>query len=188
MEKITSSEKRNKAEKKVYKKYWSSNRNITWLNDVLSHFEISGKILELGCGKYTPLLTKKGDLISIDISARQIQETSKCVNNEVKILKMDGEKLDFEDNSFDCVIGLGYIHHVNNPFQAIREAIRVSKKSIYFCEPNPWYPIYALIGLAIQAERKLLSLSVNKYSQILKRFDNISFEIFTDLFPYSRRL
>ena len=42
----------------------------------------------------------------------------------------DGQKIPFKDNSFDHTIIIDILHHVENPVAILREAKRVTKKSI----------------------------------------------------------
>lgn len=60
---------------------------------------------------------------------------------------VDAQKLPFEDNSFDGVIGMDMIHHVENPSRLISEALRVTAVGgkLVFVEPYVSllsYPIY----------------------------------------------
>jgi tetratricopeptide (TPR) repeat protein len=54
---------------------------------------------------------------------------------------MDGQKLDFEDNSFDAVISLNVLEHVPNPQKYLQECYRVMRPQGfgYFS----WYPIWS---------------------------------------------
>ncbi|MEA2090618.1 MAG: class I SAM-dependent methyltransferase [Thermoproteota archaeon] len=48
----------------------------------------------------------------------------------IPIVKCDGARLPFENNSFDCVIIIDVLHHDSNPNNIIKEAKRVTKKYI----------------------------------------------------------
>ena len=49
------------------------------------------------------------------------------------------EALPFEDNSFDIVTALDVIEHLNNPHGALKELIRVARKSVIVSLPNMYY-------------------------------------------------
>lgn len=92
-----------------------------------------GKILEVGTGKgyFTLALAQKGyNITTIDISEKE-QEFAKL---NIKYHKMEdkvtfgtdnAEKLSFKNNSFDVVLSVNTIHHLENPFLAVDEFIRV---------------------------------------------------------------
>lgn len=48
----------------------------------------------------------------------------------IPILRYDGQRLPFEDNSFDCVLLVDVLHHTDNPGQVLQEAKRVSRQNI----------------------------------------------------------
>jgi ubiquinone/menaquinone biosynthesis C-methylase UbiE len=48
----------------------------------------------------------------------------------IKVIKYDGKKIPFPDNSFDCVMIIDMLHHDTRHEEVIREAKRVSKKYI----------------------------------------------------------
>ncbi|MGF1541202.1 MAG: class I SAM-dependent methyltransferase [Pleurocapsa sp.] len=48
----------------------------------------------------------------------------------IPIVQYDGQRLPFEDNSFDCVLIVDVLHHTNNPGQVLQEAKRVSRQNI----------------------------------------------------------
>ena len=63
--------------------------------------------------------------------------------------RIDAEDLPYADNAFDFVFGVDMIHHLNMPYKALSECIRVTKSGgkIIFIEPYVSilsYPIYKL--------------------------------------------
>ncbi|PAW79745.1 MAG: hypothetical protein B9S32_00010 [Verrucomicrobia bacterium Tous-C9LFEB] len=55
---------------------------------------------------------------------------------EEKILSGVGQRLPFADNSFDCVMCLGVLHHVENPRPVMDEMVRVAKGVIFISDHN----------------------------------------------------
>ncbi len=103
------------------------------------------KVLEIGCGtgEFTKRIAQTGaDITAVDISPDLLEiarETTPNVNVSFHIQNVG--KLDFEDGSFDVVIGSSILHHLDlNP--AIKEIYRVLKRGggIVFTEPNMLNP------------------------------------------------
>jgi len=46
------------------------------------------------------------------------------------VMQHDGKDLGFEDDSFDCVLLIDVLHHDRNPRAILKEAIRVSRRSV----------------------------------------------------------
>ena len=48
----------------------------------------------------------------------------------------DACKLDYADNSVDCVMMFGVLHHIPDPEPAVREAVRVARKLVFISDHN----------------------------------------------------
>lgn len=48
----------------------------------------------------------------------------------IPVIKYDGDKLPFEDNSFDAVITVDVLHHCDDAVAVLKECARVSKKFV----------------------------------------------------------
>lgn len=93
------------------------------------------KILDIGCGNgiYSRELGKMGfSCTGIEISDENLQTAEKYIN----ALSNAAEKLDFADNSFDTVILLEVLEHLNDPFSALGEISRVTRKNLILSVPN----------------------------------------------------
>ncbi len=101
------------------------------------------KILELGygAGVTSAKIYRRGfNITGIDISedlhglAVQNCKRVKKRSNKAKFRFLIGnaEKLDFQDNSFDCVIGLGFLHYLQYPMRCLKEVKRVLRPGGYF--------------------------------------------------------
>jgi ubiquinone/menaquinone biosynthesis C-methylase UbiE len=94
--------------------------------------DVKGKVLDVGCGQgdvseavkhYYPDLSLTG----VDISRGAIYNAKKRVKG-VKFVVSDVQNLSFPDSSFDAVICLDVIEHVDRPQKALFEIARVLKK------------------------------------------------------------
>lgn len=107
------------------------------------------KVLEIGCG--TGIFTEKiaatgADIAAVDISPDLINKARKNVEDpNVSFYIANVENMDFEDNSFDSVVGSSILHHLNVE-PALLEIRRLLKKEgrIAFTEPNMMNPQIAI--------------------------------------------
>jgi SAM-dependent methyltransferase len=85
-------------------------------------------ILEIGAGHGNRfrILSKHGNLISIDISMRK-EALNRANTFSVKYVLMSGEKLGFADSTFDLVYSYDSLEHIAGLDDAIREIGRVIK-------------------------------------------------------------
>ena len=156
------------------------------------------KVLEIGCGtgEFTKRIALSGaDITAIDISPDLLEIARKTIPNvTVGFHVQNVEKLDFEDGSFDVVIGSSILHHLNlNP--AIKEVYRVLKRGgrIVFTEPNMLNP-QIWLERNIPIIRKLTNNSpdetafirwVLKKELINLEFKNVSIRPFDFLHPFT---
>ena len=98
------------------------------------YVEKSMKILDVGCG-YGRTLKELYDngysnLIGIDFSSKMIERANSSYP-DISFKISEGNKLDFEDNSIDCVILLAVLTCITNEddqYQLISEIHRILKK------------------------------------------------------------
>lgn len=105
------------------------------------------RILDFGCGAgwLSTILSSEGyQVVGIDVSSSLIKSatTSSAIS---QFIVGDCMNLPFKDNSFDFVIGIAILHHLNSA-RAIVECQRVAKKgaTLLFMEPNSLNPFAAL--------------------------------------------
>ncbi len=110
---------------------------------ILQWAEISGKILDNGCGLGTWLeafspYSKSRFGLEVELErAKQARLRASAVVQGI------GEHLPFADNSLDFVLSNEVIEHVEDDHQVLAEMIRVTKpggRVVIFC-PNRWYPV-----------------------------------------------
>ena len=109
----------------------SENYKNTWLDKECSKGK---KILDFACGNgengiYAAAVG--AECVGIDISPEGVENANKNakkynVNDHCKFIEMDGEKMTFDDNTFDLGVEYGALHHVDLDL-ALSELSRVLK-------------------------------------------------------------
>ncbi|MCX6343491.1 MAG: class I SAM-dependent methyltransferase [Armatimonadetes bacterium] len=102
-------------------------RRVSILAKSMAPLLPSGRILDVGCGDGTIdilLLAQRPDIeiTGVDIFVRP--------NSRIPTVEFDGTNLPFEDNSFDCVMMVDVLHHVDDCLPLLRECARVAKKMV----------------------------------------------------------
>jgi len=91
----------------------------------------SGKALEvgIGTGKNIPHYPADVDLTGIDFSEKMISKAKEKVTGgkNVRLLLMDVQQMQFDDNSFDTVVTSCVFCSVPDPVQGLKEIRRVCK-------------------------------------------------------------
>ena len=88
---------------------------------------LKGKILDVGCRdkRLKQYLDENTEYIGIDFAG----------NPDINV-NLEEEKIPFPDNSFDCVVCLDVLEHLENLHKTFDELIRVSKKYVILSLPN----------------------------------------------------
>lgn len=150
------------------------------------------QVLECGCGinsyakELSPLVTS---LNGIDISdeavrqSREQAETCQLLNCRFNI--MNAENLEFDNDSFDLLFGVGIIHHLDLPV-FYGEASRVLRKEgrILFMEPlgyNPFLNLYRWLTPRLRTpdEHPLLRKDIRLLADFFQNTDVKYYHVFT---------
>ena len=135
--------------KNTYKK--KVNKSIfryKWIYDNFLENTTNKKVLEIGIGYggISQFLKTDNQVVGVEISDSAIKMNK---NLGIKTVKadLDNARLPFRDKSFDIIIFIGTIEHLNNPQNSINEVKRLIKKNgrIIISIPNPLtghYQIY----------------------------------------------
>lgn len=92
-----------------------------------------GKVLEVGVGtgKNLPYYPKDVEVVGIDFSRNMLKKAEerrrKLGLENVRLLYMDAQDLEFEDNTFDTVVSTFVFCTVPDPIKGLKEAYRVLK-------------------------------------------------------------
>jgi len=125
--------------------------------------KLTGNILEIGVGtgKNLPYYNKNAKVIGIDISSKMLSRAKnkleKLGNKNIKLLEMDAQCLDFEDESFDSVVTTFVWCTVPWPVKGLSEARRVLKNGgqAHFVEH-------------VLSENKILALLENVHNPVTR--------------------
>jgi ubiquinone/menaquinone biosynthesis C-methylase UbiE len=113
-------------------------------------------VLEIGVGNgsHAQLLAEHArSFTGIDLTDFAVQSTAKrmrCFGLDARILRMDAENMEFEDNSFDFIWSWGVIHHSSNTQRVLKEMNRVLRpggKAITMVYHRSFWYYYVLGGL-----------------------------------------
>ncbi|MBI4244340.1 MAG: class I SAM-dependent methyltransferase [Planctomycetes bacterium] len=123
----------------IYDSYWEEKTQVP----VFRHYAAAemvekGPVLDLGCGDglFADLLVKKGiDVLAVDYSevalTRVKEKGIKC-----KVLDFDGKKMPFKDGEFQTVAMLDVLEHLMQPWETLKEALRITQKNVIISCPN----------------------------------------------------
>jgi len=105
------------------------------------------KILDYGCGGgwLSLLLSRWGfDVVGVDASKNMLRR-AKLACHEAGFIICDAMRLPLRDETFDCIIGISILHHLDLK-KALKELMRVSlaRSGFLFMEPNLLNPLSAI--------------------------------------------
>lgn len=113
--------------------------------DRLVAIDVGDRVLEVGCGQghLTEAIASRGvDIIGVDANPRAPE-----VAENGRIRHMSAESLDFEDRTFDTVISVHAIEHIQHLSQALAEMVRVLKpggRAVFVYPAEPVQGLYAI--------------------------------------------
>lgn len=100
--------------------------------------EISGgKILDVGTGNgdfigfLKHVLKSFDSFVGIDLNEEELKKAIKEYGTIAEFKKMNAEKMDFPDNTFDIVSIASSLHHLERPEKVLKEMFRVVKPQGY---------------------------------------------------------
>lgn len=149
--------------RKAAGKYYSAcERTYAFYRHLVTSYCKGRRLLEYGCGMGSDSIfwARSGAAVTgIDISNEGIKKAREHALNEgvnVAYYVMNAEDLQFEESSFDVVVGTGILHHLNST-AAYAELSRVLTKDGHaiFIEPmgyNPLINLYRKYTPAIRTE------------------------------------
>ena len=113
-------------------------------------------VLEIGVGNGSHaqfLAQYSKSFIGIDITDYAVESTRKRMEIfglKAEIIKMDAEKLEFNDNSFDFIWSWGVVHHSANTEQILKEIQRVLRpggEAVIMIYHRGWWNYYIIGAL-----------------------------------------
>lgn len=156
-------------EKASVKKYFT--------NIIVKYISDSDNVLDIGCGPGGFLLAMQplcNNITGADVSRNFVSECNRVIKEKnihnAGAVQVTGKKLPFEDKSFDKVVLVDTIHHMEDVATNMNEVHRVLKDSgsLIIFEPNKLNPLLYLMCVLDKNEWGLLKLGTkNKYKKLL---------------------
>jgi len=139
------------------------------------------KVLDLGCGPGSFLAAIAplcGEIVGADISQQFVNSSRELIEgleipNARTLHIRANEALPFREESFDVLIMVDVIHHLEDIPRTLSEAMRVLKKNgrVLIFEPNKLNPLIWLVHLVDKNEWGLLKVGTPRiYRRILRPF------------------
>jgi ubiquinone/menaquinone biosynthesis C-methylase UbiE len=123
-----------------------NNRYLPYINAIKKYIKTNDKILVVGANHKDILILNYLNYKNTIFSNLILDDINKDINKEdhqlielfkqSSICKIDGNRIDFNNNYFDFCITNASLHHMSKPHNAICEMFRVAKKGIIFVEGN----------------------------------------------------
>lgn len=76
--------------------------------------------------------------------------------NPDRIVNLEQERIPFPDDSFDCVLCLDVLEHIDNPHETLDELCRVSRRYVIVSLPNPWGSFWRRLRMGESPEGKIM--------------------------------
>jgi len=159
--------------------------------DIISAHCKGKKLLEYGCGTgdgSEQWLNLGAIVTGIDISPEGIRMARERIENtsyEADYFVMDAEDTDFDDDSFDIVVGTGIIHHLNlaRSYQEMSRILKPGGHAV-FLEPlghNPLICLYRALTprMRTEDEHPLKQEDIGLFEQYFDSVDVRYLSLFT---------
>lgn len=121
----------------------------TYINVLRKNLKGCKSVLELGCGKSSPLkhVDKTFYSVGVDLHRPAIAQSRKMGIHD-RYVASSVLKTKFKNNEFDCVIALDLIEHLRKKdgYRLIKEMERIAKRKIIIFTPNGFLPQGSIEG------------------------------------------
>jgi len=126
------------AEAEAYDSMDHSDVNRKFVDDLLACGNIAGDVLDLGTG--TALIpielcrrVPDGRVIACDLSTHMLDLARynievRGLTQRILLYFVDAKSLPYQDSQFDLVMSNSIVHHIPEPMNLLREAVRVCKR------------------------------------------------------------
>lgn len=173
---------------------------LSYLPSLLDSFVYRGqKVLEAGCGMGIDLayVARSGATVTgVDLSAKAIELAKKnlsCHGLQGNLMVMNGEELDFQENSFDRVYAHGVLQYAADPSRMVKELYRVLKPQgqalMMVYNRYSWLNLLSrLTKVELEHEDAPVfnTYSIREFEGMLSDFSKV--EIIPERFPVKTRL
>ena len=173
---------------------------LRYLPEVIDFSSYKGKrILEIGCGVGTDLVRFAqggAEVIGVDLSKTAIELAKKNFEHhhlEGDLRIMNGEALEFSENSFDVIYAHGVLQYTANDNRMVSESYRVLKPGGEFIamvyNRRGWLNVMSRffnVKLEHEDAPVLRKYTVGEYRKMLSNFSEV--KIIPERFPVKSRL
>jgi SAM-dependent methyltransferase len=111
----------------LHNHYISKRRVIQLCKHIQHYLPRTGAILDVGCGDGA--ITRSLADISPGCRFEGIDVLLRPETN-ISVKMFDGVSIPYDDNSFDAILLIDVLHHIQNPLRILKEAKRVTRKTI----------------------------------------------------------
>jgi SAM-dependent methyltransferase len=84
-------------------------------------------------------------------------------NLDATMMALDAENIALRDDSYPVVFAHAVLHHCRSPQRALGEMVRVSRKHVFFLEPNDSWALRLLVRLGYSFPYELAAVADNEY-------------------------
>jgi ubiquinone/menaquinone biosynthesis C-methylase UbiE len=161
-----------------------------WLVD-LAELPAGAHVLDVACGHGAVLIPAarqvgpRGQVTGIDLSGGMVQAASAAIDRlgltQAQALRMDAERLEFRDASFDfvlCGFSLQFLPHLDDALSGFRRVLKPAGRVVVTTwgrEGDESWRWYRDLRQAYQAVAKLSSNSFDRSEDLLDRFSRAGF-------------
>ena len=110
-----------------------------------------GRVLDLGCGE-NHIKAMHGNVVGVDV-----------IGSPDMIIDVEKNELPFEKNSFDCVVCLDFLEHVDNLHQVMNQITDITERFIILSFPNEVNWRYVLKNLITTNDREFGFFPSNRH-------------------------
>jgi ubiquinone/menaquinone biosynthesis C-methylase UbiE len=128
---------------------WADELEKVVLGWLLQGFPGSGSVLEIGCGMghFSRWLSNEGlAAVGLDLSAAMLAEAQAL--GGVPLVQSDARRLPFADGAFDLTALITTLEFLEQPQEALAEALRVARRGLILGVLNRW----SVLGLQRRLE------------------------------------
>jgi SAM-dependent methyltransferase len=148
------------------------------------------RVLDVACG--TGLLTFEaarlvGEVVGVDLSAKMVEAARRRAPGNVSFQRMDAQKLDFPEASFDAVLCSLGLMYVPDPAAAISEMLRVLRPGgriavAVWGERSRcgWAPVFEIVEAEVSSEVCPLFFSLGQHHHLADLCGQAGLEVFDE--------
>lgn len=137
----------------------------------------NGMLLDVGCGngaiEYHLKSSCNFDFYGFDKKDKVVALAKQNLGNPNYIVSDGNKKFPYEDNTFDVVLCIGLLEHIEDPHNVVKECLRVMKPDGIgiINTPNAYqFDLYHYINKPILPEKAIYYFTPNVLTGLIKRY------------------